>query len=303
MKDTITIAQFRERFPDDDSCLQEVFRLRFGHLNECPACSAVFSYKRVTSISKKNKERRKSFQCASCSHQLYPLVGTIYEKSRTPLTYWFYSIYLYTATRNGVAAKELERQLGVTYKTAFRMAHKIRQLMAMNRNNLFDGVIQIDELYTGGALGNKHGSKANWRRIKEGPDYNKKKILGIIENDRTVRTEMFNEATDRQIIPLILKNVMKGSIIVTDGHRMYNDLESLGYVHIQVKHSENKWLKDGFHTNSIEGFWSQLERIIKGTHIKVSKKYMQKYADEACFRYSYRKRPTEMFDILLEKLV
>jgi transposase len=297
-----TITQFRERFNDDNACLDEIFRLRFGSFTHCPECGNVFKYARVTTISKKDKQQRKAYQCDYCSNQVYPLVGTIYEKSRTPLTYWFYSIYLMISTRNGVAAKELERQLGVTYKTAFRMAHRIRQLMKIKREYYLDGVIQIDEAFVGGSVRFKHNKeRAKLRRNEEIND-NKIKVLGMISNDATTFTTILKEVSEREILPLIQDKVKPGSIIVTDGHMAYKLLEEKGFVHIVVNHDINEWAKGAYHNNSIEGFWSQLKRTIKGTHIKVSRKYLQKYVDECCFRYEYRKRPSEMFDIMLEKL-
>lgn len=298
---TFTIAQFRERFSSDDACLQEIFRLRFGHLNECPKCSKPFDYRRVTSISKKNREQRKSFQCSQCAHQLYPLVGTIYEKSRTPLTYWFYAIYMYTATRNGVAAKELERQLGVTYKTAFRMAHRIRQLMRTNRDYLLSGVIQIDEAWIGGRFSLMNKQTRKRLKFTKGTEGNKTKVLGMINDEKTAMF-IIDKISEKEILPLIIKNVAPDSVIVTDGETAYEQLPKLGYSHVVLRHDKEEFARDGFHGNSIEGFWSQLKRTIRGTHIHVSKKYLQNYVDECSFRYEWRKRPTEMFDVLLEKL-
>jgi predicted RNA-binding Zn-ribbon protein involved in translation (DUF1610 family) len=142
-----TINQFRAMYPDDDTCLDKVFRLRYSNLI-CPKCVSDKPFTRV-------KDRR-SYQCPACGFQVYPTQGTIFQKSTTPLTHWFYAIYLQTTTRNGVAAKELERQLDICYKTALRMAHQIKILMSNRTTDPFTGVISMDETYVGGLNGNRH---------------------------------------------------------------------------------------------------------------------------------------------------
>lgn len=297
-----TISDFRKKYHNDDVCLDEIFRLQYQHTKDCAKCTKPFNYKRVTSKSKKEGQQRKSFQCVSCGNQVYPLVGTIYEKSRTPLTYWFYAIYLMTATRNGVAAKELERQLGVTYKCAFRMAHRIRQLMSATHEEL-EGVVQIDEVFVGGAAKNRSSKVRAWRKIEGTRDDNKIKILGMLANDRTVYAMRIDKLSEKEILPLIVEHVKPGSVIVTDAAGHYDTLSKLGYTHISVNHSKDEWFKNGYHNNSIEGFWSQLKRTVKGTHIHISDKYAHKYIGECEFRYKHRNEPAGMFDAMLNKLV
>src|ERR1051325_6371595 len=221
MTSKFTITQFRAKYHNDDVCLDEIFRLQYQNTKECPKCAKPFNYKRVTTKSKKEGQQRKSFQCASCGHQIYPLVGTIYEKSRTPLTYWFYAIYLMTATRNGVAAKELERQLGVTYKTAFRMAHRIRRLMKMKRENYLDGVIQIDEVFVSGYAKNKPKWVRNWKRIEGHIHDDKIKVLGMLENDKTVYAVKIDKMSEKDILPQIVENIKPGSDILSDAAPHY----------------------------------------------------------------------------------
>src|ERR1035437_8418802 len=137
-----TITQFRANYPNEDACLDRIFQLRYNNL-VCPKCENDKPFTRV-------KDRR-AYQCPSCSFQLYPTKGTIFEKTTTPLTCWFQAIFLQTTTRNGVAAKELERQLDVCYKTALRMAHQIKILMAAkNKDIVFGGILEMDETLIGG---------------------------------------------------------------------------------------------------------------------------------------------------------
>ena len=115
-----TFKQFQAEYPDDASCLDQIMKEQYGGTSfDCPACGAESKFHRMT--------KRRGYACQHCGHHIYPCVGTIFEKSRTPLTSWFFAMYLFTSTRHGVAAKELERQIGCTYKTAWRMAHELRE--------------------------------------------------------------------------------------------------------------------------------------------------------------------------------
>ena len=118
----LTIRQFFKLFPDDETCLQHLFEIRFGQGLPCPSCDRPSNWYRI--------KAERAYSCQWCGHHLHPTVNTPFEQTRTPLQLWFYAIFLFTTTRNGVAAKELERQLGVTYKTAWRMADLIRKHMA-----------------------------------------------------------------------------------------------------------------------------------------------------------------------------
>lgn len=134
----ITIKQFFEKFPSDEACLDHIMTVRYGKTNHCDKCDKETRYSRVSS--------QRAYACQWCGHHLYPCVGTPFEKSRTPLQLWFYVIYLFTATRSGVSAKELERRLGVTYKTAWRMAKEIRRHMGnVDGDDSLSGVVEIDE--------------------------------------------------------------------------------------------------------------------------------------------------------------
>lgn len=145
-----TIKQFRSDYPNDDACLDKIFLLRFSNL-VYPKCENDKPFAWV--------KNRRSYQSPRCSFQVYPTKGTIFDKTTTPLIYWFQAIFLQTTTRNGVAAKELERQLNICYKTALRMAHQIKILMANKNVESFTGVIMADESFIGGLNKNRHNDK------------------------------------------------------------------------------------------------------------------------------------------------
>jgi len=289
----LTITQFNQRFPNNDVCLDYIFNLKYGHLTECPECKAKFNYSRV-------KERR-AYQCSNCRNQVYPTAGTIFHQSTTPLTYWFLAIYLHTICKNGVAAKELERQLNVCYKTALRMAHQIKILMSDKINEKFFGEVVADESYFGGENRNRHRSK----RKKLGGGYlSKTAVFGIMDTkgEKIYTTVMHTEQINGLVLkPLIKKMVEKDSTLVTDYFGAYRGLNK-DYRHIRLNHSDNEFARDGFSSNRAENFWSGLKRQIKGTHISVSPKHLQKYVSENSFRYVNRDKQERMLDIILNRL-
>lgn len=274
-----TIAQFNKDFPNDDVCLDTVFQNRYGDVKDCPKCGVVDTkFYRVTG--------RKCYACMHCGYQLHPLSRTIFHKSETPLKSWFYAIYLFSVSKNGVSAKELERHLGVTYKTAHRMAAQIRKLMADGGDPL-TGEVEIDETYIGG-------------RRKLAQKYNNKSVVfGMVERDGFVKSSHVKSNGSRVLLPVIIKDVAPQSSIHSDEYRAYNVLSRHGYNHTTVNHSKLEYVRGTAHTNTIEGYWSQLKRSIDGTYHSVSPKYLQRYLDEFSFRYNLR--GVAVYPVLLER--
>ena len=288
-----TITQFRNQYPNNDACLDKLFQLRYRNL-VCPKCESDKPFTRV-------KDRR-SYQCPTCSFQLYPTQGTIFEKTTTPLTHWFYAIFLQTTTRNGVAAKELERQLDICYKTALRMAHQIKILMANKSRESFTGVIQADESFFGGLNKNRHADKkvaeSQGRSCKD-----KTPVFGMADLKGNISAHVVDDTKGTTLKPIIDAIVNKEkSIIITDEWLGYSKLKE-DYMHIVINHLQQEYVRGAFHTNNIEGYWSQLKRTIKGTHIHVSKRHLQKYVDEVSFRYMHKNHQDTMFETILQNVL
>ncbi|ALR21689.1 IS1595 family transposase [Sphingobium baderi] len=282
-----TIAQFFKQFPDDESCLNHLFEIRFGQGFECPSCERPSNWYRI--------KAERAYSCQWCGHHLHPTVGTPFEQTRTPLQLWFYAIYLFTTTRNGVAAKELERQLGVTYKTAWRMAHLIREHMAdVDGEEPLGGVfktVEVDETYIGGeATGKGTGYKAN-----------KTAIMAMVERGGSVMTKVIPNRRKSTLQSEIVANVKPHTEIHTDEFVSYAGLDGTGhgFWHKTVNHSSGEYVRGHVTTNGVEGFWSQLKRSIHGTHIHVSGKHLWKYAKEAEYRFNRRDCPETMLSELL----
>jgi transposase len=284
----ITVKNFFERFPDDDTCLHHVMMLRYGIKRDCMKCGQATEFYRLTN--------RPAYSCKLCGHHIYPCAGTPFERTRTPLQLWFYAIYLFTTTRHGVPAKELQRQLGVTYKTAWRIGHEIRKFMGIvDGDDGLSGEVELDEAYIGGR---KHyGSKIG----RPGKYDNKVAVFGMVERGGDIVTRVVPDAKSKTLFPIVEEFVAKGSSISTDEAPGYRTLRKIGYKHGSVNHGREEWKRGSIHTNTIEGFWSHFKNSVRGTHRAISRKHMQKYLVEFEFRFNLRRETSSvMFDRLIE---
>ena len=291
MTPKFTFAQFKSRYPDDDACLEAIMQRHYGDKPTCPGCGVIgTTFHKITG--------RRGYACAQCGHHIFPCAGTIFEHSPTPLTVWFHCIYLMTATRNGVSGKELQRQLGVTYKCAWRIGHQLRDLMAAGAKaqhpGPLSGHVEMDETFVGGKLKGRRGKGAYLK--------NKTIVLGMVERQGAFRGKIIPDEKHVSTLPVIQENIAKGSTVSTDTHYGYKNLSLLGYKHGSVNHWANEWKKGIHHTNTIEGFWSHLKRGISSTHVSVSKKHLQRYVDEFAFRYNNREAPADMFHRILKQI-
>ena len=288
-----TINEFRKNYPDNDACLHKIFQLRFTGL-VCPKCEGTKEFTRV--------KNRRSYQCPACAFQIYPTKDTVFEKSTTPLTHWFYAIFLQTTTRNGVAAKELERQLNVCYTTALRINHQIKKLMADKGISLINGIVQIDEVYLGQSLINmSHKKRAQIKKDDLTKFDNKTGVMGFVSDNGQFRFEVMTDA--KTFKQRVKANVAKDAIVVTDSHLGYEGLNLHYKQHEVVNHSIREFKKGEFHTNSVESAWSLMRRTIYGTHIHVSPKYLQLYVNEIAFRLMHKNRQDTMFETILSHVV
>lgn len=271
-----TINDFKREFPTDDVCLDYIFQQRFGKREDFG------KYYRVNG--------RKCYSHSETAEQLHPTAGTIFHKSSTRLTLWFYAIFLFSQSKNGVSAKELERQLGVTYKCAYRIGHQLRKLMAGNGKGL-SGIVEADETYYGGKRPGKRGRGA------EG----KTPVVGVIERKGSVVAVATKDTRRSTVMPIIRGNVAAGSTVMTDQYNVY-DKVSREYPHQRVNHGRKEYVRGDVHTNTIEGFWSQLKRSIGGTYHAVSPKHLQAYVNEFAWKYNHRISPTHPFCLLMAKI-
>jgi transposase-like protein len=285
MAKTPTVQDFFKQFPTDEACLEHLMLLRFGNPIECPKCSNRGQFAKLKKLP--------AYACPTCGHHIHPMVGTPFERSSTPLQKWFYAMYLFTTSRHGVPAKELQRQLGVTYKTAWRMGHEIRKYMGKTDGTPpMTGHVEVDETYLGGRKPKVKGFTGRGAKGKS-------VIMGIAERDGELFTQVVPNASKHSLIPLITKHVPRGTRISTDMWAAYRTLKVFGYFHDTVDHAAKEYARGDVHVNTLEGFWSMLKRSIRGTHIHVSRKHLPKYLGEFEFRWNLRRAPETMFARLL----
>lgn len=285
-----TVREFFKRFPDDATCLQHIMEVRYGLRHDCQKCGTVAAtFHRLAN--------RPAYSCASCGAHVYPCAGTVFQDTRTPLTVWFYAIFLFVTTRHGVSGKELERQLGVTYKTAWRMGDQIRKLMCKADGfAMLQGHVELDEAYVGGVRsGGKRGRGAEGKTI----------VMGLKERGGRMATQVIPDVKKPTLRGVVLQNVEPGSTVSTDELMSYGLLAGDGYAHGTVKHGAKEWTHYDYrtnavhHVNHVESFWTMFKRSVRSTHIHVSSKHMDKYLGEFTFRSNHREMQNAMFDLLI----
>jgi len=284
----LTLRQFQDRFPSETACLNHLFQVRYGTDFTCPKCSRPARYSRV--------KARRSYQCQWCAHQVYPTAGTPFDRTRTSLRDWFYVMFLFTTTRNGVAAKRVEREIGVTYKTAWRMCHEVRKYMgSLDSDDPLGGpgqIVEVDEALIGGVARNSGKIGRNLQ--------NKTIVLGMVEKEGELIAKVVPDFRKATLQGEVQANVLPGTTIHTDQLQSYNGLNLRGFRHQTVNHAEGRYVSDyGCTVNTIEGFWAILKRGIAGTHIHVSSKHLPKYLGEFEYRWNMRQVPHLMLDRLM----
>ncbi|MCW5749307.1 MAG: IS1595 family transposase, partial [Alphaproteobacteria bacterium] len=234
MKPTFTVKAFFSRFPNDDACLDAILAKRMGgERMVCARCGRNAKFYRI--------DGRRAYACQFCGDHFYPCVGTPFEDSRTSLQSWFYAMYLFTTTRHGVPAKELERQLGVTYKTAWRMARILRELMKDQEPGSLDGHVEIDEAYFGGKKKDgTRGRGASGKTI----------LMGMTERDGNIKMVRVPNVRTATLRPIIHASVAKGATISTDELNSYKLLSREGWNHGVVRHGQGEYAKGIHHVNT-----------------------------------------------------
>lgn len=273
----LTIKEFNKLYPNDDACLESIFQSRYGNSN-CPNCKLQGKFHKI--------KDRKRYDC-QCGHQVHPLAGTIFHKSSTSLVDWFTGIYEFSTSRNGMSALELQRKIGVTYKTAWRMARQIRLLLDESGIKLSDDV-EADETYIGGKRKGKRGRGADGKSV----------VFGMKQRKGSVKAQVVANVKGKTLVPIIEDSVEKGSRILTDELPSYRKLPTKGFKHETVNHGAKEYARGDVHVNNTEGFWSQVKRSIDGTYHAVSKKHLQHYVNEFSWRLNHRGEP--MFDSMLK---
>lgn len=279
-----TAKQFHAEFPNDAACLDYLMNKRFpGHIALCTECTVERRHYRVSG--------RTCYACPVCGSHLFPLAGTICHKSTTSLTTWFYVIRLMSTTRVGVSAKQIQRETGVTYKTAWRMMKQVRILMA--EKIMLQGKVEMDEAYFGGIDTNKH---QHLRGKAKTP------VFGIVEREGRVVARVIPAASKAEILPVVAEVLAPRSKVFADASRTLAQVRWMGQSHKVKTVDHSKGFRQGqAHTNTIEGFWALVKRGIHGVYYQVGAEYLQSYLNEYAFRYNRRFVMRPMFTQMIER--
>jgi len=291
-----TLNQFNTEFLNDDACLEAIKEMRWPDgVTTCDKCKVERKHHRVSG--------RTAYACDYCGNHIYPLAGTIFEKTTTPLKLWFHAMYQMGSTKCGISAKQIQRETGVTYKTAWRMFKQIRSLMS-EEISLEGSTVEMDETYCGGSRKGKRGRPPAGHPKKAA-------VVGIAQRKTEskkgrVVARVTHDVTRDTLHGMVKEYVLPKSTVFTDELPAYIGIpgladgeKKLGYQHHRINHSEGIYVAGEVHTNTIEGFWSLIKRGIGGVHHSVSRKFLQGYLDEYAFRYNRRDVPEPMFKLIL----
>jgi transposase len=298
-----SLMEFMRTYPDDETCLDFLWRNRFapdGSHAECPKCERERKFHRVNS--------RPSYSCDSCGHHIHPTAGTIFHKSSTSLHLWFFAMYMMTSTRCGVSAKMLERELGVTYKTAWRMFNKIRTQLMADADGMLSGDVEVDETSVDGKPRRPQGERfvPNPQRRSEAAKLRERSratVVAAVERGGRIKATVLPSRRGPQLQKQVIEWVDPLSIVITDDWPAYHGLDRHYIAHSRINHSAGYYVQGDTHTNTVEGFFGHLKPAIRGTYRKVSHRWLQGYLNEFVWRRNARLEDESMFEQLLLRAV
>ncbi len=296
----VSFMEFMREYPDDQTCLDFLWRTRYaadGEHAACPRCEQVRSFKRY-----KTAQQRQSWTCTACGYHVHPTAGTIFHKSSTSLHLWFYAIYLVSSSRCGIAAKQLERELGVNYKTALRMLHLIREHLMEQDDEPLSGEVEVDETFL---VGRRMRNSERRERMEMGihPKNSHRKntniVYGAVERQGRIRATVIPDSRANTLLGQTVECVLPGSMIFTDEWQPYTRLGKVGYTHRRIRHKARLYVDGNVHTQTIDGFFGHFKSGLRGTHHNVSAKWLPGYLNEWVWKWNHRDNDAAMFRLLL----
>lgn len=273
------LKQFRKDFPTERACLDFIFETL--HTPEC-ACGGSYAL----------REGRRQYQCSKCRFHIAPTANTIFHKSDTPLTLWFHALWVFSNAKSGVSAKEMERQLAVTYKTAWRMLSLIRK--ALKQEGKLSGDVEMDTAYFGG----KKNAEKNNEKLSEAMAA-KSVVMGAVQRGGNARLIIVPDGKAQTHAEFLAETINPDGVRLMTDKTNRLDKVAIGFNRHAVDHSHGEYVRGDVHANTIEAFWSHIKRSITGTHKGVSKKHLQEYLDAFVFLRNNRHNDKARFFSLL----
>lgn len=280
--EAMNLIELTDRFNTDEAARDYIESLRWPGGPVCPHCGSVEAYKITPRKTSKRPARPGLYTCKACRKQFTVTVGTIFERSHVPLRKWVIAIHLMCASRKGISAHQIHRMLGVTYKTAWFMAHRIREAMReMPDGSMLTGTVEADETYVGG--------KARPQRRRKTPPP-KTAVLSVVQRDGGVRSTVPPTVTRYELLKHLRANVDASARVISDDAAPWRDLY-FGSRRDIIRHSDGQYVVGDVTTNSVESYFALLKRGIHGTFHHVSAHHLHRYLTEFDFRYTWRKIP------------
>ena len=276
IQDFKTLTEFTDYYKDEAVCRAYFENIRFAQGDFCPHCK----HDKIMRFSD-----GKRYRCYSCKQDFTIKTGTLFGESKLPLRKWFIAIYLLTTRTKGISSIQLAKDVGVSQKTGWFMDHRIRESLTQNGGKLF-GTTETDETYVGGKEKNKHWNKRT-KHTQGRSTQTKTPIMGIFQRGGEARAIVVPNVSVPIVEANVFKNVRKGSIIYTDDFLSYLKLKK-HYKHAVVSHGKGEYVRGDVHSNSAESFWALFKRGYVGTYHNMSKKHLQRYVNEFCFRFNRR---------------
>ena len=293
----MTYTEFLRRFPDNDACLEHLKARFYPDGTPCPKCGKPSRFHRI--------KGRSAYGCQFCGHHVYPTAGTIFHKSTTSLQLWFWAIYLVGSSKCGISAKQLGREIGVTYKTAHRMLKQIRTLLNEDGGPNLSGDVEVDETFIGGKMRNADRR----RREREGVHPNtpasfekKTMVVAAAERGGRIRASVAPDRSKPTLHAKIREFVLPESMIFTDEWALYGGIGRQYKGHKRVRHKERIYVMDDAGTQNVESFFALFKNSVRGAHHAISAKYLPNYLDEYTFRWNRRKSEGSLFWPILERV-